>query len=201
MKTPTRECTHEWADSINDVLDVDAQVTKISFNGSHYILMAPRPTLGQRQPTSHKSTEGWPSPTVPGVFPDAEVGTQVPADAEMLFESSKAYLPAEEDVTRSLSSAKASLPDGGDPYFLGSNPTNSTYLHDTDGSSTVDTDGHGASVPYTPARPAPHDSTTPTKENTDLSTTVHTGHSSSSIPPPSSHSQLPPAAADSATHT
>ncbi|KAJ7670360.1 hypothetical protein B0H17DRAFT_1209356 [Mycena rosella] len=134
------------------------------------------------------------------------------ANEETLLESAKAYLPMQEDIACMLSNAKAYLPQGVAAYFPGTNSTSTSaptpqsvdvghgasvpYTESvpepyseclpsprsTTNSSTAVDVGHGTSVPYTTSAPMPHAPVVP-HPTRDESTTMHTGHSTSAIPP------------------
>ncbi|KAJ7463977.1 hypothetical protein FB451DRAFT_1492032 [Mycena latifolia] len=164
----------DWADSTNGVL------------GAHVT----------------RTPVGTPGPDVPGAFPNAFADEHRPGDAtdmkqaqESLLESAKAYLPAQADVARALSGAKAYLPQGVAAYFPDSTPAPtdsavesslpplppsdaSLSRRDTESSTAVDI-GHGASVPYTESAPEPYSTSDLHTSNTQSSTAVDVGHGTS----------------------
>ncbi|KAJ7108004.1 hypothetical protein C8R43DRAFT_1044451 [Mycena crocata] len=195
----------EWAEDMNDIL------------GAHIT----------------RTPVGTPGPSVPGGF--SALSEPDGAQDASLLETAKAYLPAQDVMQRALGNAKAYLSEEVGAYFPDITNRSSTSLprQDTSESTAVDI-GHGASVPYTHSGPEPYLQAQaqfqpspsdlprtpsafdfpapPTRDLTNDSTTVHTGHSMSSAISPSeprcssapsveSNSSLPPSTLESTSST
>ncbi|KAJ7692112.1 hypothetical protein B0H17DRAFT_1330869 [Mycena rosella] len=134
----------DWADEMHDTLSVHITRTPVGTPGSN----------------------------VPTAFPDALATEKTYGNAanEMLLESAKAYLPAQEDVVPALPNAKAYLPQGAAAYFPGTGSSAPTP-------QSVDV-RHSASVLYTESAPEPYLECPPSPRNTTHSSTA-VGHGAS----------------------